>query len=84
LPERQVTLTNEVGLHARPAAVFSKAAARQDCDVTVTKADQSANAKSILAVLKLDVRKDDTITIRTEGDGADAALAELVKLIEEL
>ena len=84
MPEREVTLTNEVGLHARPAAVFSKAAARFSADVTVAKGGQDANAKSIMAVLKLDVKKGDTVTIATEGDDADETLAELVALLESL
>ncbi|CAN5636538.1 HPr family phosphocarrier protein [soil metagenome] len=84
MPEKEVKLTNEVGLHARPAAVFSKAAARFSADVTVSKEGQEGNAKSIMAVLKLDVRKGDAVTISTEGDDADEALEELVTLLESL
>jgi phosphocarrier protein HPr len=84
MPEREVTLTNDVGLHARPAAVFSKAATRFAADVKVTKGGSEANAKSIMAVLKLDVRKGDAITIATEGEDADDALDELVRLVESL
>ena len=84
MPEREVKLTNEVGLHARPAAVFSKAAAGFSAEVTVAKGGQEANAKSIMAVLKLDVRKGDTVTIATEGDDAEEALEELVTLLGSL
>ena len=84
MPEREVELTNEVGLHARPAAVFSKAAAGFSADVTVAKGGQEANAKSIMAVLKLDVKKGDAVTIATEGDDAEKALEELVTLLESL
>ena len=84
MPEREVELTNEVGLHARPAAVFSKAAAGFSADVTVAKGGQEANAKSIMAVLKLDVKKGDSVTIATEGDDAEKALEELVTLLESL
>ncbi|HZJ51066.1 MAG TPA: HPr family phosphocarrier protein [Actinomycetota bacterium] len=84
MPEKEVKLTNEVGLHARPAAVFSKAAAGFSADVTVAKGGQEANAKSIMAVLKLDVKKGDAVTIATEGDGAEDALEELVTLLESL
>jgi phosphocarrier protein HPr len=84
MPERKVELTNEVGLHARPAAVFSKAAAGFSADVTVAKGGQEANAKSIMAVLKLDVKKGDAVTIATEGDDAEKALEELVTLLESL
>ena len=84
MPEREVKLTNEVGLHARPAAVFSKAAAGFSADVTVAKGGQEANAKSIMAVLKLDVKKGDAVTIATEGDDAEKTLEELVRLLESL
>ena len=84
MPEREVTLDNEVGLHARPAAVFSKAAARFASSITVVKAGSEANAKSVLSVLKLDVLKGDTVTIRADGSNEQEALAELVKLVEDL
>jgi phosphocarrier protein HPr len=77
-----VTLVNKTGLHARPAKVFARAAAAQSCAVTVSKGDREANAKSVLSVLTLDCLAGDEITIRTEGDGADQALQELVALVE--
>jgi phosphocarrier protein len=84
MPERDVTLENEVGLHARPAAVFSKAAARFSSTVTVEKSGAEANAKSVLSVLKLDIQKGDSVTIRAEGQDEEEALTELVKLVEDL
>jgi phosphocarrier protein HPr len=84
MSERDVKVTNEVGLHARPAAEFAKKAATFSCEVIVVKDGDEANGKSILSVLKLDVRKGDTITLRTEGDGADDALTEIVDFVESL
>jgi len=84
MAERDVTLKNEVGLHARPAAVFSKKAIEFSCDVTVEKDGRKANAKSIMSVLKLDVRQGDQVTLRCEGDDAGDALPALVELIESL
>ena len=84
MPEQEVTLANEVGLHARPAAVFSKAASRFAADVTVRKGDQAANAQSIMAVLKLDVRRGDRIQLAAEGEDADEAVAELIELVRSL
>lgn len=82
--EKEVTLTNEVGLHARPAAVFAKAAGGFACDITIAKDTEEANAKSILSVLKLDVRRGDRITLRVDGEDEGAAFDELVSLIESL
>ena len=84
MPERKLTLTNDVGLHARPAAVFSKSASRFECEVVVVKDANEANAKSVMSVLKLDVKKGDTITLRTEGDKAEQALSELAELIKQM
>jgi phosphocarrier protein len=75
-------LVNKSGLHARPAKVFARAAAAAPCEVIVTKGDREANAKSVLSVLTLDCLAGDEITIRTDGDGAEQALQELVALVE--
>lgn len=82
MPERTVTLSNATGLHARPARIFAKKAASYTADVTVAKDGDAVNAKSVLSVLTLDCHQGDTITIRTEGEDADTALAELVELVE--
>ena len=84
MPEQTVKLTNDVGLHARPAAVFSKASAEFTCDVKVEKDGNDANDKSIMSVLKLDVKGGDTVTLRTSGENEDVALTELVKVVESL
>ncbi|GAA4221994.1 phosphocarrier protein [Streptosporangium album] len=78
MAERQVTVEAEVGLHARPAATFVQTAAEAPLDVTIAKgAGQPVNAKSILAVLSLDVRKGDIVVIKADGDGADEVLDRL-------
>ncbi|WP_031162490.1 HPr family phosphocarrier protein [Streptosporangium roseum] len=78
MAERQVTVEAEVGLHARPAATFVQTATKAQLDVTVAKGGgQPVNAKSILAVLSLDVRQGDTVVIKAEGEGADEILDQL-------
>ncbi|MER7130489.1 HPr family phosphocarrier protein [Streptosporangium saharense] len=75
MAQRQITVESEVGLHARPAATFVQTAAKAPLDVTVAKqGGQPVNAKSILAVLALDVRQGDTVVIEAEGEGADELL----------
>jgi phosphocarrier protein HPr len=82
VPEATVTLRNPTGLHARPAKIFAKAAASFPAEVMVSKDGRDVNAKSVLSVLTLDCHMDDEIVIRTSGEGADEALAELVRLVE--
>lgn len=83
--EAEVTVTNEVGLHARPAATFVKRAAEFDSDITITnltRTGEPVNAKSVVSVFKAAVAKDHEIRITADGTDEDAALAALVKLIE--
>jgi phosphocarrier protein HPr len=82
MAERRVKVENQVGLHARPAALFVQAATKAPMDVTVGKpGDEPVNAKSILSVIGLDVRGGEEIVIAAEGDGADAALDGLVAVV---
>ena len=82
MPEAKVTLRNASGLHARPAKIFARAAAEHAADVNVEKDGRRVNAKSVLSLLTLDCHQGDEILIRTDGDGAEIALAELVALVE--
>lgn len=78
MAERRVTVGSKVGLHARPAALFVQAASKAPLDVTVAKAGSDpVNAKSILAVLGLDVRGGEEIVLRADGDGAEEVLERL-------
>lgn len=82
MPEKTVALPNPTGLHARPAKVFARAAAGLPATVTVVKDGQEADGASVLSVLTLDCHQGDEITIRVEGEDAEASLAELVALVE--
>jgi phosphotransferase system HPr (HPr) family protein len=81
--ERQLTIMNKVGLHARPAALFVQTAARfRDTRVEVVKNGTVRDAKSILSVLTLGVSQGTTITVRAEGPQAEAAVAALADLVD--
>ena len=82
MPEVKIVVDHKVGLHARPAAIFVKAANKYASDIQVSKDDRTINAKSILSVLTLGVNQGTEITIHAEGDDADAALQELVALVK--
>lgn len=83
MPEIKIVITHKVGLHARPAAIFVKTANKFSSDIQVTKDDRTVNAKSILSVLTLGANQGSEITLHAEGEDADAALEELVALIED-
>jgi phosphocarrier protein HPr len=83
VPERTVIVASKVGLHARPAAIFVKAAAEQPAPVTIKKGDGvPVDASSILAIMTLGVEHGDEVTLIAEGDGAEASLEALVTLLE--
>ncbi|MFL6113717.1 MAG: HPr family phosphocarrier protein [Catenulispora sp.] len=83
MPERTVTVAAKVGLHARPAAVFVKRAAALPVPVTVAREGGApVDAKSMLAVMSLDVRHGDRIVLAADGDGAAEAVDDLATLLE--
>ena len=83
MPERSVTIASSVGLHARPASLFSQAAGKTGAKVTLTSAaGKSVNAASILGVLSLGIGHGEVVTLAAEGDGADEAIAALAAVLE--
>ena len=78
----QMTVENQVGLHARPATLFVKAAQKHSADITVSYEGKTVNAKSLLALLSLGVVKDARITVAANGSDEEAALQALTALVE--
>src|SRR5207248_7623293 len=80
--EVQLTLHNPAGLHARPASLFVQTAAHFQATIQVQSRGRQTEATSLLGILSLGARKDDTITIRTSGLDAEVALAALSELVQ--
>ncbi|MBN9097344.1 MULTISPECIES: HPr family phosphocarrier protein [unclassified Pseudonocardia] len=79
---RTVTVASTVGLHARPAATFTRAAAGAGVPVTIAVAGKDpVNAASMLSVMTLGVEHGQEVTLAAEGEGADEALDALVELL---
>jgi phosphocarrier protein HPr len=81
LIRKELTVKNKSGLHARPAAVFVQIANKFDARITVRHDDEEVNGKSIMGILMLGAEKDSLIVVEADGEDAEAALAELEKLI---
>ncbi|TFB96844.1 HPr family phosphocarrier protein [Cryobacterium adonitolivorans] len=80
--ERTVQIGSAHGLHARPAKLFTKAAAAAGSPVTLQKGDgKPVNAASILGVISLGINHGDSVTLATDGDNADTVLDGLVELL---
>ena len=78
-----ITITNKEGLHARPASLFVKEAAKYASKITIAKHEgKEGNAKSILSVLSMGVDSGSTIDIICEGEDEKEAVKALQELIE--
>ena len=75
--EKEITILNSQGLHARPAAMFVQIASKFDSKITVKKEKESINGKSIMGILMLGAQHKCKITLIAEGDDAEAAVSEL-------
>ena len=80
--ENTVVITNKVGLHARPATLFVQKAASFQSQIQVRYGEKSANAKSIVGILKLGASMGATLAIRAEGEDAAEAISALLELVE--
>jgi len=80
--ERNVTIANKNGLHARPAAEIVKTAAKYKSDITLVREDLEVNGKSIMGVMMLAAEYGSTLVLRADGPDAEDAVAALAKLIE--
>ena len=84
MAERQVIVGSRVGLHARPAALFVKAATAQPVKITIRKGNgPPVDARSILRVLALGAKNGDTVILEADGDGAAEALEVVAAVVAE-
>ena len=75
----EYTITDEVGIHARPAGLLVKEAKNYDSVIKVTKDGKSAEAKKLMALMGLGVQKGDTVTVSVEGGDEDTVAAKMEK-----
>ena len=78
---KEVVISNQVGLHARPATFFIQKANEYKASIWVEKDDRRVNAKSLLGVLSLSIVKGTAITIIADGSDEEEAVAALSELI---
>ena len=80
---KPLTLPNANGLHARPAAVLAQAAKGFKASICLHKQTQSANAKSLVAIMGLQTVRGDTLQVSAAGADAAAAIEALVALLAD-
>ncbi len=78
----QVTIVNKLGLHARPAMTFVDLASTFQSEVTVRRADQEVDGKSIMHMMMLAATKGTELTVTAVGPDAQKACEALKKLVD--
>ncbi len=73
-----VLIPNTTGLHARPAAVLAGLAKKFSARIELLKGEESANAKSVVGIMKLNVQHGDKVQLRAVGEDAQAAIDEIL------
>lgn len=79
--EQRVRITNPLGLHAQPSALFVKTSSSFKSEITVFKDDMEVNGKSIMSLMMLAAEHNSELVIRAEGEDEKEAMAALVRLV---
>lgn len=83
MPSRTAVIASSVGLHARPATLFTKKVSAAGIPVTLGKeGGKTVNAASMLAVMALGAKHGEEVVVTAEGEGAEAILDDLVTFLE--
>ena len=83
MSERDIQITNKLGLHARASAKLTQTAVQFQSEVWLTRNGRRINGKSIMGVMMLAASRGTQIRIETIGPDAEAAMHALVELIED-
>lgn len=79
---RELAILNQYGIHARPAAMFVKAASKYESEVTVERDNVRVSGKSIMGLMTMEASCGTKIKITADGVDANQAVDELQKLVE--
>jgi len=81
--EKQFTVTSDTGIHARPPTMLVQTASRFSSDVQLECKDKKVNLKSIMGVMSLGIGKGANITISTDGNDEEEAMAGIEELFQK-
>ena len=81
--EFRYVIKDEQGIHARPVGLFVKEAASCESKITISKDGKEVDAKRILGVMGLGVKKEQEIVLKAEGSDEDQAIEKLSKFLQE-
>jgi phosphocarrier protein FPr len=78
---QEIIIPNPVGLHARPSAVLAQLAKKYESTIRIHRGSDSANVRSVVAIMGMEVNRGDTVTLEATGPDAEAAIAELAEAV---
>jgi phosphocarrier protein len=81
--KRTLTIKNELGLHARSAAMIVRALERYRSSVFLERDGNQVDARSLLDILTLACPKDSRVVVRADGDDAREAVDSIEKLVDD-
>ena len=79
---KELVVSNKLGIHARPAAMFVRTANRFECQVYVEKDGERVNGKSIMGLMMLAAGPGSRLMLYAEGEDASSAVSELESLLK--
>ena len=82
MPSQELTISNKLGIHARPAAQFVKTASRFEAHIRVEKDGEEVDGKSIMGLMMLAAGHGSVVTVIAEGSDAEQALKALQDLVD--
>ncbi len=82
MKEFTYVITDEVGIHARPAGLLAQEAKKFASTVMFVKGEKSAKATSMMKLMGMGIKKGDEITVTVEGDDEDAAAAAIEAFVK--
>ena len=83
MQQKEIEITNKLGLHARASAKLTQAASSFKSDVFLTRNGRRVNAKSIMGVMMLAAARGSTVNVETEGEDEEHAMAAITALIND-
>lgn len=78
--KRDITITNDLGIHARPAGMIANTCSRFDCEIKLAKDGMEVNAKSIMGIMTLAAGKGTVIAVTAKGKDEAEAVAAIADL----
>jgi len=84
MKEFKYVITDEIGIHARPAGMIASTAKKFNSNITLKFGEKETKATKIMAIMKLGVKQNDTIIVTFDGEDEEKAYMAVSKIIKEI